>query len=364
MRGDTSRIDGWRAGAEQGCWGYWRALIALPATIAGTGVMLVARGFMGRWEGLGLLAWVGAGLLIATRPGERGAARLAHGFRRLSPDERSVLDPLWGQVLDRCGVPRASVDLYVQRSAMVNAYAVGGRRVGLTSRVVSDYRAGRIDGELLAAIMCHELGHLADHGARIRPISWWLAMPWRLFLRLVVRLATRLAGAQPLGLLASVVIAGFTVAIAQAARLHVWSTVVILGALILFSVVTLIADAALSRAGERAADRFATRAGHGCDLARALHAFQTHPPRCRRLLDPALDSHPAPERRIEDLRQADGDRRQHSSVNAFVAAQVPARCPGHLRLSTDSSSLVGYSVAPKVGQRVLAIVILLKLALV
>lgn len=77
MRGDNSRVEDWRAGAEQGWWGLWRTLVALPAMIAGTGVMLVVLGFMGRWEGLGLLAWLGAGLLTATRLGERAAARLA-----------------------------------------------------------------------------------------------------------------------------------------------------------------------------------------------------------------------------------------------------------------------------------------------
>ena len=239
------------------------AIVALLATIASTGVMLVVLVWLGRWQGLGLLAWLGTGPITATRPGERAAARLAHGFRRLSPDERSVLDPLWGQVLNRCRVPRTRWTCTC--SAGVNAYAVGGRSAALTSQVLNDYRAGRIDGELLAGIMCHELGHLAARGARIRPITSWLAMPWRLFLRVVLgwRCGWPYTAAGTPRVCRHRWVHGRHRPSSEAPRVehrrHSGSA---------DPVLCRDADRRRGdgRAGERAADRFAIRAGHGRDL--------------------------------------------------------------------------------------------------
>ena len=105
MRRDYLGLSCSEAKPELGRWGAWRALVALPAMTAGSGVIVVSLGFLGRWEGLGLFASFAAGLLTLTRSGERVAVGLGCGFRRLSPVERAVLEPLWIRVLDRCGVP-------------------------------------------------------------------------------------------------------------------------------------------------------------------------------------------------------------------------------------------------------------------
>jgi STE24 endopeptidase len=286
---------------ERGHFGAWRAVVALPAMIASALLLIVLLGWMGTWEGLGLLSWLSCGLLTLTHRGERVAVRLACGFRRPSPTDAAALAPVWSEVLARCGTPADRVDLYVHRSGAVNAYAVGSRSVAVTSRVVADYHAGRINDELLAPIVAHELGHHATKDAQFIPLTLWLAAPWRLAYRLVLRLSTRLAGRQPLGPLAVVIVATVTVAIVQAVQQRAWSTVVILGALTLFSIATPLADAALSRASERAADQYAARAGYGDALAHALQTLDGDTARRTRTTVLILDGHPSTDRRIRDL---------------------------------------------------------------
>ncbi|MBN9618502.1 MAG: M48 family metalloprotease [Actinobacteria bacterium] len=286
---------------------------------AGVGVMLVVLGFLGRWEGAGFLAWLGIGLLTLARWGERVAVRLGCGFRLPSPEQAGILEPVWRRILACCRVPGESVDLYVQRSPAVNAYAVGGRSVAVTSGILTNYEAGNIDARAIEAVLAHELGHSRTNAARFLPITLWFALPWRLFYRAVLRASLHLVGRQPRCLLAGIVLAGFGVATVQAVRQGAWSTVAILGALVVFGLGAPVADAALSRASERAADRFAAEAGYGEDLARALRILDPRPARRRRLSDRVLDSHPDSDLRIEQLRYQSAEARPRSA-DALIAA--------------------------------------------
>ena len=283
--------------------GAWRAFTAVPAMIGSAFLLLVLLGWLGTWEGPTLLAWMGCGLLTLTRQGERVAVRVGYGFRPPSAAERSALAPVWSQVLQRCGLPPNRVDLYVQRSGEVNAYAVGSRSVAVTRRVLTDYQAGRINDVLLAPILCHELGHHATRGTRFAPITAWFTLPWRLACGAALRLAVQLAGRQPRGPLAVVVVATVTVAIVQAAQHHAWSNVTVLGSLAFFSIASPATDAALSRASERAADQYAAHVGYGSALAQALHALAGEQVRPGRSRMSVFDRHPATHRRIHDLTQ-------------------------------------------------------------
>jgi STE24 endopeptidase len=273
----------------------------MPVMIASTLLLLVLLGWMGQWDSLGLLAWLGCGLLTLTRRGERVAVRLACGFRRLAPDDSASLSKVWSHVLALCEMCPDEVDLYVQRGESLNAYAVGGRSVAVTSRVVRDYRAGRIDDRLLAPILCHELGHHATYGGRFTPITLWLALPWRLFCGAVLRVASRLAGRQPRVALSAVVVAAFVVAIVQASQHHVWSIVAVLGSLVVFSVACPLVDAAISRASERAADRYAAEAGLGHELACALVSISPDSRHRQRRSEAILARHPRTAQRVRDL---------------------------------------------------------------
>jgi hypothetical protein len=55
------------------------------------------------------------------------------GFRRPSPTQTAALEPVWAAALARAGQGRADIDLCVQPSGDLNAYAAGGRSVAMTS---------------------------------------------------------------------------------------------------------------------------------------------------------------------------------------------------------------------------------------
>jgi STE24 endopeptidase len=280
--------------------GRWRALVALPAMIASALLLLVLFGWAGQWEPLIMVSWLTCGLFSLTRSGERIAVRLGCRFRRPSPDERAALDPVWTQGLTRCGIDADRFDLYIQRSDVMNAYATGGRSVAVTSRVLREQRAGRLGDQMMSGILGHELGHHVTAGARFGPVIAWFSLPWRCASRFVLRAAMRLAGHQPRAALAVVVIATFAVAIVQASQQRQWSTVVILGALSVFPLVVPLADAALSRVGERAADRYAAALGYGEGLTRALRILNDKSRRRGSALA-ILASHPRTERRIHEV---------------------------------------------------------------
>ena len=278
----------------------WQALAAMPAMLASVGVVLVLLGWAGRWEPLGMLLWLLVGLGTLTRPGERVAVRLACGFRRLSAADDALLAPVWREVCLRCGVSPGSVDLYAQRSRAINAYTVGSRSIAVTSRVVASYRAGTITTDMLRGIVAHELGHHVTRGTRLTLVTLWLAAPWRVFYRAMVAMCARLTGPQPVGLLLVVVGAVFGIAIGQGVQAGQWSAVAVLCALVLFSAITPLVDAAISRAGERAADSFAARVGLGPELALALAVLGAG--HRRRGLAWLVERHPHVQRRVEDLK--------------------------------------------------------------
>lgn len=284
-----------------GHWGAWRALVAVPAMLAGLCVVLVAFSGLGRWEPIAVLAWVSCGLATVTRLGERIAVRIGCGFRRLSPSDLALLEPVWSEVLDRCGVRPGSVDLYVQRSVSVNAYAAGGRSLAITIRVLGDYRGSRLDGDLLQAALAHELGHVQTRGSRFSSAALWFATPWRLVCRGALRIGIRLTGRPPVLpiLIISTVVCGS--AIAGAADHRNWVTVGVLSALVVAGSLAPPVDAALSRASERAADRFAAGAGYAEHLARALSVLDNAPAR-RSALAAILARHPRVQARIDELR--------------------------------------------------------------
>lgn len=294
-----------------GHWGAWRAVTAIPAVIASSGVVLVFAGGLGSWVAVVLLSWLASGVLTLTRTGERIVVRLGPGFRRPSPADRALLDPVWTQVIDRAGLDPRSVDLYIQRGTAINAYAVGGRSVAVNTRLLNEWRRGCLDRDAVAAVLAHELGHHETRGARFVLATLWLTMPWRVLYRAVLGVGIRLIGRQAALPLATVVIVTFGAAAIHAGRQSLWGTVVVLSAVAVCALVVPLIDAALSRAGEYAADRFAARVGYGGDLARVLstldHGAGREPMIVRRFA-----RHPSPTDRVRNLIASTNPRRQAS----------------------------------------------------
>ena len=284
--------------------GMGRVLVAAPAMVGSLLLLLVLFGWAGRWEPVLMLAWLGSAVPVFTRPGERVAVRLACGFSRPSARQRALLEPAWQQVLARCQVEPGDVDLYVQRSTGVTAFAAGGRSVAITSGAGADFLTRSLTHDHVAALLAHELGHRATRGGRLALVAAWLAAPWRLASRFILGLAFGAAGGgrQPRALLALVVTAGVGIAIVQAVQQGQVAVAAVLIALAVFGVLCPLADAALSRRDEFAADRYAAAAGYGLPLAAALRRFDDGSEHRRRgLVERALARHPSIEQRLDSL---------------------------------------------------------------
>jgi len=143
----------------------------------------------------------------------------------------------------------------------------------------------------------------------------WLTAPWRVARSLLTDLASILAGRQSRrgGLIAVAV--GLAVAVTRTLHQGQLMAGGVLALLGLTWVFCPLADAAMSRRAEFAADRFAADHGLALELAAALHVLDDGHPAARRWSQRLLASHPTSDQRIRALLTAtaapprDGDGR-------------------------------------------------------
>lgn len=160
--------------------------------------------------------------------------------------------------------------------------------------------AGRLTHDHLQAILCHELGHLAQKATYGALAIGWLAAPGRLAFRLVVTAACGLSGHRRLGWGSQLLLlVGGVIALLSAVQHSQWTEALMLAGLATALLGTPVLDAAISRAAERAADRYAAEVGAGPDLAQALQAISGSP-RSRRGRG-LMDSHPSLASRVDAL---------------------------------------------------------------
>src|SRR3954447_21993328 len=108
-----------------GQYGAWRATAAAPAMLGSLALLLVVLGFLGRWEPVAILCWLGSAVVVFTRAGERLTVGTAMGFRPLTCRQSAALAKVWLTALAQAGFRADQTDLYVRPSALVNAYAAG-----------------------------------------------------------------------------------------------------------------------------------------------------------------------------------------------------------------------------------------------
>lgn len=242
------------------------------------------------------------GVLTLTAPGERVAVRAVCRFRHLPVVDRALIEPTLIAVLEACGLDK--VDLYVCNERGVNAYATGRRSIAVTREVVDRHRDGEFSDVVLAGLLSHEVGHLVTHSVRWSLIIAWFASPGRLTYRVVGRIAAPPAARQPRALLAVVVVTAFIIAISQAIGHGEWGSATVLSALALCPVISRIADAAICRASEYRADRYAAQIGYKTALMTALstmRVIETGKPR-----HPLLRDHTGIGRRLRHLEAVSG----------------------------------------------------------
>lgn len=255
-----------------GNYGAWRAVAAAPAMVASALLLLVAFGWAGQWDGVVLLAWLAAGLGLLTRSGERVAVRVACRFRRPSAAQRTLVAAVIADAERTCGLRPDELDWYVRRERRPNAYAAGGRSIAVTTGLVESFLAGRTSREAVCAVLVHELGHhRAGQATRFTLATMWLGAPWRRTAGFTLGFCLGLVGRRQSLKLTAVVAAGVLVtAVVQSLQRSDWVSAAVLAALPIFGLGAPLADAALSRASERAADRYTVAVGMGPALAGAL----------------------------------------------------------------------------------------------
>ncbi|MCU1667899.1 MAG: rane protein of unknown function [Blastococcus sp.] len=293
-----------------------RAVAAAPAMLGSLLLMLVSVA-LGRWLGLLLpLVWAAGAAVLMTRVGERMTVRAACGFHRPRPAQAASLKPAWSTALAVTGTAAGDVELYVQTAATPNAYAAGGHSVAITSRIVEDHASGRLPERQLVAVLVHELGHHATGATRPMLLLTWLTAPWRATASVLAGLASTLAGRHPRQGLSIVVLAGLAVAEVRALQQGQWMAGGVLVVVGLTAVLVPLANAAISRRAEYAADGFAADHGLAIELAAALRVLDAGH-RAPRGWSRVLSSHPTSEQRIRALQTAtvgpgEGRRRMRS----------------------------------------------------
>lgn len=299
----TTQI-GWqqaRRPAASGHFGAWRTVVAVPAIIGSSLLLLVLGGCLGQWEIIALGAWVASGFAVSTEMVQRILLHTGYGFRRPTSRQAAVLDPLWNAALQRCGPPAGQLRLYVQRDANPNACAAGDHGVAVTTGLIDQFLAARLTREAFVAVLVHEIGHHATGATRCALVAGWLAGPWRFATRVTIGLALALSGRQPKGLLAAVIVFGAGATVVQTAQQGQWLLAVAIAAIAVAAVGCPFADAAIARRSEYAADRYTAQRNLGPQLAGALRALNYGQPAPRGLIGKALDRHPTVDRRVQRI---------------------------------------------------------------
>ena len=207
-----------------------------------------------------IAAWPLGGLALLTRPIEAVLARPMLGLRAPAEIERDRLDERFAAVCARANESVEPYLLRVQESEDLNAVAVGGHLIGVTTRSL------RLQDDQLEAVLAHELGHQDGMHSAALAINWWATLPWRLVTAL--------------------------------ARIHLVLFILSLPVRAV-GVLAYVGQAAATRAAEREADLFAAQLGYGPALAATLRAAL--PPESTGWVERVLSTHPPVDARIRTL---------------------------------------------------------------
>lgn len=220
---------------------------------------------------------------------------LAHRLRKPTRAESATLQPLLESVCDNAGVEPSKYWLRIQNSREINAMAVGGHVVGVSTAALG------LPEQQLEAVLTHELGHhLAGH-TKVSLLRWWYEMPARLAILAVVLvgMAVLAVGAAFRATAATVVSVIVVVALAVVAvAASPW--------LLLVPVIAPLV-ALTSRRAELHADRVAAELGYGPLLLEVLQRWinEGHDdiPARAGLRARMLASHPSCAQRISKLKK-------------------------------------------------------------
>jgi Zn-dependent protease with chaperone function len=237
--------------------------------------------------------WLLSGAIVFVPALDRVLAVLALNLRGPTNKERAVLQPLLEEVCGAAGVAPERYWLRIENSKEINAMAVGGHVVAVSTAALG------LPPRHLEAVLAHEVGHhLAGH-TRISLLRWWYELPARAAVRLtlLVALGIYLGGRRigtKLAFVASVLLIVALAAVAVVASPWVLLVPVIAPLLALSS-----------RRSELYADRISAELGYGPMLLEVLQRWvrQGHDVRRAKagIRARMLASHPSCAQRISRL---------------------------------------------------------------
>jgi STE24 endopeptidase len=264
-------------------------------------------------------AWTASAALVQVRPVEAGLARLLYrDLRRPRAAELARIAPALERVCRRAGTDPGRYLLRVEEKRQVNAFALGGHMLAVT-RVACE-----LPDDMLEAVLAHEVGHHRHLHPLAIILGWWYLLPFEAgerLLRAIRRVVRWLA--RTFGRLSDRT-GGVSGGRAADGALGMAVLLVVLGVLVLAGSVLVVAlgllwlplallvrlakvlAAALSRAGEHAADQHAAELGYGPGLVQVLLLFrqaEQAAPRPRGMAA-LLRSHPSSQSRIDAIRRA------------------------------------------------------------
>ena len=124
--------------------------------------------------------WLVSGAIVFVPATDRVLAAVVHRLRKPTRTESATLEPLLEDVCANAGVDPGRYWLRIQNSREINAMAVGGHVVGVSTAALG------LPREQLEAVLAHELGHhLAGH-TKISLLRWWYELPARMTILVVV----------------------------------------------------------------------------------------------------------------------------------------------------------------------------------
>jgi STE24 endopeptidase len=261
-------------------------------------------------------AWTASAVLILARPVESGLAWLLYRrLRRPRPAELARIAPALERVCRRAGADPGRYLLRVEENRQVNAFALGGRVLAVTRMALE------LPDDMLEAVLAHEVGHHRHLHPLAIILGWWYLVPFeagdrllrsirrvtrwlaRAFGRLNDRSGGLAGGRSPDGALGMLVLLALLGALVLAGGVLVVALGVLWLPLAVLVKLAKVLAAALSRAGELAADRHAAELGYGPGLLQVLALFlqaEQAAPRPRGMAA-LLRSHPSSRVRMDAL---------------------------------------------------------------
>lgn len=242
---------------------------------------------------------------------------------------------LFKEVLSRAKVINPSIPdditLYYVDDDEVNAFAVGRKTIGITKGALN------LSDNQIKGILGHELGHLSNHDTDLTLVvhvaNYFVTVYFLIVRAFVLLLKATAKGTAFIGALLSKSISEFLTNVIIIRFVNLIDFVLITLVSTLWTVFGNLLVKASTRSNEYLADEFSKKLGYGEELISVIEGFgkvKSSKNPFKRLSASLADTHPAPKKRVEALR--------NSTVTEFTGAETnQAENAENYKLSSQAS---------------------------